>query len=136
MVERFVTYARATHQGPEFRLGSMTGPDLPEHSAAGILSWYSTIHLAPADLDAALDAFRRLLRPSGTLVIGFFDSDDEVAEFDHAVVTAHRWPVDVLARHLRRSGFTELERSRRRFPERPDRRYADIVARADPPDQA
>ena len=136
MVPEFVEHARAAHPGPGFRLGSMTELELPAHSVAGILSWYSTIHLAPSDLDVVLAGFRRLLRPSGTLVVGFFDSDDVVAAFDHAVVTAYRWPVDVFADRLRRSGFTEIERSRRRFPERPDRRYADIVARADPPDGA
>lgn len=130
MVERFVTYARATHQGPEFRLGSMTEVDVPEHSVAGILSWYSTIHLPPAELDRTLAGFRRLLRPSGVLVLGFFDSDDDVATFDHKVITAYRRPVDVVARRLAEAGFTERQRLRQQFPDRPDRLYAAVAARA------
>jgi hypothetical protein len=108
----------------------MTGLDVPGHSVAGILAWYSTIHLPPVELDLALAEFRRLLASSGTLVVGFFDSDDDVAGFDHKVVTAYRWPVDVFSRHLAGAGFTELQRLQHQVPGRPDRRYAAIAARA------
>jgi hypothetical protein len=67
---------------------------------------------------------------SGVLVIGFFDSDDDVAAFDHAVITAYRWPVEVFAERLAEAGFTEVERLRWQNPERPDRKYAAIAARA------
>lgn len=130
MVPEFVAHARATYPGPEFRLGSMTELDLPEHSVAGILAWYSTIHLPPAELDDVLAAIRRLLTPGGTLVAGFFDSEDGVVPFDHRVTTAHRWPAEVFAQRLVAAGFTELERRQRTAPERPDRRYAAIAARA------
>lgn len=130
VVPEFVEHARATHPGPSFRLGSMLAVDGPEHSVAGILAWYSTIHLPPDELDRALAGFRRLLQPAGALVVGFFDSDDDVAVFDHAVTTAYRRPVDTVARHLGAAGFTELERLRRQLPERPDRRYAAVAARA------
>ena len=130
IVPEFIAHARATHPGPEFQLGSMTELDLPAHSVAGILSWYSTIHLPPPELDRMIGLFRRLLRPSGVLVLGFFDSDDVVAAFDHTVVTAYRWPVDILSRHLTASGFTEMERLQHQLPDRPDRRYAAIAARA------
>jgi SAM-dependent methyltransferase len=130
LVPAFVDHARTTHPGPEFRLASMTEAGVPAASLAGLLTWYSTIHLPPADLAPVLVGFRRLLVPSGTLVIGFFDSDDEVAPFDHAVVTAYRWPADVLAAQLAGAGFTEVERRRWQSTERPDRRYAAIAARA------
>ena len=130
MVPEFIAHARATHPGPEFRLGLMTELDIPEHSVAGILSWYSTIHLPPAELDRVLVVFRRLLRSSGVLVVGFFDSDDDVATFDHKVVTAYRWPADVFSEHLAQAGFTEVQRVQHQVPERPDRRYAAIAARA------
>lgn len=130
MVPEFIAHARATYHGPAFQLGSMTEVDLPEHSVSGVLSWYSTIHLPPDELDRTLAEFRRLLQPSGVLVVGFFDSDDDVADFDHKVVTAYRWPVDVFAQHLAKAGFTELQRLRQQVPERPDRKYAAIAARA------
>jgi hypothetical protein len=47
--------------------------------------------------------------PAGTLVLGLFDGD-EVASFDHKVVTAYRWPLDELSERLTRAGFTEVER--------------------------
>ncbi|PRY18633.1 hypothetical protein CLV70_1479 [Pseudosporangium ferrugineum] len=108
----------------------MTDLGLPDHSVAGILSWYSTIHLPPPELDGVLTEFRRLLAPSGKLVIGFFDSDDEVAAFDHKVCTAYRWPADEFSARLTRTGFTELQRVQQQFPDRPDRKYAAIAARA------
>jgi SAM-dependent methyltransferase len=130
MVPEFIAHARATHPGPTFRLGSMTELDAPEHSLAGILAWYSTIHLPPAELDRMLAEFRRLLTPSGMLIAGFFDSDDTVAGFDHAVINAYRWPVDVFAERLAKAGFTEVQRLQQQFAERPDRKYAAIAALA------
>ncbi|MGC5052157.1 class I SAM-dependent methyltransferase [Micromonospora sp. DT48] len=129
LVPEFIDHARANVPGPVFQLGSMTELDVPDHTAAGILSWYSTIHLPPQELDDVLTEFRRMLKPSGRLVIGFFDSDDEVAAFDHKVLTAYRWPVDVFSAHLTRAGFTELQRLRHQFPDTPDRRYAAVAAR-------
>ena len=130
MVPEFIAHARATHPGPDFRLGSMTELDVPEHSVAGILAWYSTIHLPPAELDRVLAGFRRLLRSSGVLVVGFFDSDDGVGVFDHKVVAAYRWPAEVFAQHLAEAGFTEVQRLRKQSPDRPDRKFAAIAARA------
>ena len=130
MVPEFIAHARVAHPGPAFRLGSMTELDVPEGSVAGILAWYSTIHLPPAELDRVLAGFRRLLRASGVLVVGFFDSDDGVRVFDHKVVTAYRWPADVVAQHLSEAGFTEVQRLRKQSPDRPDRKFAAIAARA------
>ncbi len=130
IVPEFIAHAQANHPGPEFTLRSMTELDLPEHSVAGILAWYSTIHLPPTDLDRVLARFRRLLASAGMLVVGFFDSDDDVASFDHQVVTAFRWPVDVFAQHLTKAGFTEVQRLQRQSPDRPDRKYATVAARA------
>lgn len=130
LVPEFIAHARAQHPDVAFRLGSMTELDVPEHSVAGILSWYSTIHLPPPELDRALAEFRRLLAPGGVLAIGFFDSDDDVAAFDHKVTTAYRWPVDVFAEHLADAGFAEVQRLQQQRPDRPDRRYAAIAARA------
>ena len=129
MVPEFIAHARATHPGPEFQLGSMTELNVPEHSVAGILSWYSTIHLPPPELGRVLTGFRQILDSSGVLVVGFFDSHDDVVGFDHKVVTAYRWPADTLSEHLTKAGFTEVQRLQHQLPERPDRKYAAIAAR-------
>ncbi len=104
LVEDFLAHARRTYPGPEFRLGSLT--------------------------DVALAEFRRLLAHGGVLVLGFFDSDDGVAAFDHAVVTAYRWPADVMAARLAQAGFVEVQRVQHETVERPDRKYAAIAATA------
>ncbi len=77
-----------------------------------------------------LAGFRRLLRPSGTLVLGFFASDDGVTAFDHAVVTAYRWPADLLTQHLVEAGLAQVARIERQVADRPDRRYDTLAARA------
>jgi hypothetical protein len=90
----------------------MTGLGAADASVAGILAWYSLIHTPPPGLDGVLAEFRRVMAPGGTLVIGFFDGD-EVAAFDHKVVTAYRWPAGELSGRLARAGFTEVQRRRR-----------------------
>lgn len=126
LVPSFVEHARVAHPGPTYVLGSMLELDLPP--VAGVLSWYSTIHLPPASFDDALAAFARLLRAGGRLVLGFFDSEDEVAPFDHAIGPAWRWPVHVVAKRLAAQGFSVVERLQHQVPERPDRRYAAVAA--------
>lgn len=129
-VPEFIAHARASHPGPDFVLGSMAELELPDHSAAGILAWYSTIHLPPAELDRVLAGFHRLLASAGVLVVGFFGSDDGVAAFDHRVTTAYRWPVDVVSERLTAAGFAEVQRWQQRSPDRPDRTSAAVVAHA------
>jgi SAM-dependent methyltransferase len=112
MVPEFIAHAKAAHPAGKYQLGSIKSLDVENDSIAGILAWYSLIHLPPQDLDGVLAEFRRVMTPGGTLVVGFFDGD-EVATFDHKVVTAYRWPVDKLSERITRAGFTEVERQRR-----------------------
>ncbi|WP_088997666.1 class I SAM-dependent methyltransferase [Micromonospora echinaurantiaca] len=112
MVPEFIAHARAAHPHGRYQLGSMTSLDVEDDSIAGILAWFSLIHLPPQDLDGVLAEFRRVMTPAGTLVVGFFDGD-EVGAFDHKVVTAYRWPADEISERLARAGFTEVERQHR-----------------------
>jgi SAM-dependent methyltransferase len=112
VVPAFVAHAKAAHPDGRYHLGSMASLDADNRSVAGILAWYSLIHLPPQDLDGVLAEFRRVMAPAGMLVVGFVDGD-EVAAFDHKVVTAYRWPVDAFSERLARAGFTEVERRRR-----------------------
>jgi SAM-dependent methyltransferase len=111
-VPEFVDHARAAHPNVPYVLGSADRLPVPDRSVAGILAWYSLIHLPPHDLDGALSELRRAMVHGGTLVVGFFDGDEVVA-FEHKVVTAWYWPVDELCDRLRRAGFTEIERQQR-----------------------
>ncbi|MGR6317882.1 class I SAM-dependent methyltransferase [Micromonospora soli] len=109
LVPEFIAHAQATHPNGRYQLGSLENLAVADHSIAGILAWYSLIHLPPQDVDGVLAEFRRAMVPGGTLVLGLFVGD-EVAAFDHKVVTAYRWPVDEFSERLRRAGFTEVER--------------------------
>ena len=118
LVPEFIAHARAAHPGVEFELGSMESIDVADHSVAGILAWYSLIHLPPPELDGVLAEVRRAMAPGGTLVLGLVDATDaddadEVTAFDHKVVTAYRWPLDQLSERLTRAGFLEVDRLQR-----------------------
>jgi SAM-dependent methyltransferase len=121
LVPEFVDHARVTHPTGRYGLGSMDRLPVPDGSVAGILAWYSLIHRAPDELDGVLAELRRAMAPAGTLVVGFVDGD-EVAAFEHTVVTAYHWPVDAFAERLGRAGFTEIERRQRPGVAKPGRR--------------
>jgi ubiquinone/menaquinone biosynthesis C-methylase UbiE len=127
LVPEFIDHARVTHPDGRYELGSMHQLPVPDRSVAGILAWYSLIHLPPDDLDGVLAELRRAMAPAGTLVVGFFDGDEVVA-FEHKVVTAYYWPVDSFAERLRQAGFTEIERRQRPGVAEPGRRPPAAIA--------
>lgn len=112
VVPKFIDHARATYPDGRYELTSMRQLPFRDRSVAGILAWYSLIHVPPDELDGVLAELRRVVSPAGALVAGFFDGD-AVAPFDHKVTTAYFWPVDEFAARLQRAGFTEIERCRR-----------------------
>ncbi|MFD5620449.1 class I SAM-dependent methyltransferase [Streptomyces yangpuensis] len=106
-----IDFARAAHPGLRFRIGSMDALDLEDGALGGIVSWYSVIHVPPAELPAYFAEFRRVLAPGATLLLAFFEAGGgPVAAFDHKVTTAYRWPVDDLAEMAREAGFAEIGR--------------------------
>jgi len=128
LVPEFLDHARATHPDGRYALASMRRLPVPDGTVAGILAWYSLIHLLPDELEDVLAELRRATAPGATLVIGCFDGE-EVAAFDHKVVTAYRWPVDELSARLDRAGFTEVERRQRPGVDEAGRRpHAALVA--------
>jgi SAM-dependent methyltransferase len=70
-----VKVARACHPGLRFSKGSMLALDVPDAALAGVVSWYSIIHLPPEWLPEAFAEFFRILRPGGWLVIAFYVGD-------------------------------------------------------------
>ncbi len=112
LVPEFIEHARSTHPHGRYELGAMDELLAEDHSIAGILAWYSLIHLPPDALDAVLDEFRRVLLPTGAIVAGFFPGH-EITAFEHKVATAWFWPVDEFSERLRKAGFAEVERQQR-----------------------
>ena len=128
LVPEFIDHARRTYPAGRYELGSMRHLPVPDGALAGVLAWYSLIHLPPDDLGGVLAELRRVMAPAGTLVAGFFDGDEVVA-FEHKVVTAYYWPADAFAERLRQAGFTEVERRQRPGVAEPGRRpHAAIAA--------
>jgi ubiquinone/menaquinone biosynthesis C-methylase UbiE len=71
-----VEQARRRHPGLEFRVGQMTALDLPPGNAAGLVAWYSLIHVPPVEHPAVLTGFRRVLAPGGHLLLAFHAGDE------------------------------------------------------------
>lgn len=108
-VPEFIEHARRTHDASvDFRVGSLDALPLADGSVDGVLAWYSVIHHEPSRISVPLEEFRRVLTPGGGLLLGFFASA-VVEAFDHAVVTAYRWPVASLAALLDEAGLDVVE---------------------------
>jgi SAM-dependent methyltransferase len=70
-----VRWAARSNPGLDFRVGDLRSLDLPDASLAGIVAFYSVIHLEAAELDAAFREFRRVLMPRGVLLVSFHIGD-------------------------------------------------------------
>ncbi len=105
-----IDLARRDHPGPRFEVGSMTALDLADSAVAGLLAWYSLIHVPDAEVPAVLAGFRRVLRPGGPLLVGFHTGDGSRLKTEgyggHPMnVYVHRRPPDRVAGWLRDAGF-------------------------------
>lgn len=129
----FLQHARQAYPDITFQQGDLDELDFPSGSVGGVLAWFSVIHRPPESMATALGEFRRVLRtPGGRLLLGFF-SGRRREPFDHAVVTAYRWPVDDLCQELTDAGFTVLETHFRQL--RGERPAAAIIAGTEPDDR-
>lgn len=127
-VPAFVEHARAAHPTVRFDRGSLDALDDGADTYGGVLAWYSLIHHDPQGLAAALRELARVLRPGGRILVGFFVGA-VVEPFDHAVVTAYRWPADALADELRHAGFDVIETHTRTVADDGTRPHGAILAR-------
>ncbi|MEU4554067.1 class I SAM-dependent DNA methyltransferase [Micromonospora violae] len=106
-----VDVARRDHPGLRFEVGSMTDLDLADGSVAGVVAWYSLIHIPDDQIDAVFAHFRRVLRPGGPLLLGFHVGDETTLKTQgyggHPMnVHVHRRQPAQVAAWLRRHGFT------------------------------
>lgn len=108
LVPEFVERARTQYPHLVFDVGGFEALDAATGSLGGVLSWYSLIHHDPHEIRTPLAEFARVLQPGGGLLVGFVEGAT-VETFDHAVTTAHRWPVAELSQVLLEAGFEVLE---------------------------
>ncbi|NUR88573.1 MAG: class I SAM-dependent methyltransferase [Nonomuraea sp.] len=105
-----VEVARRDHPGLRFEVGSMTELDLADASLAGLVAWYSLIHVPDDAVATVLAHFRRVLRPGGPLLLGFHVGDEPrllTEGFGHPLkLCVHRRTHEQLAARLGEAGFT------------------------------
>jgi ubiquinone/menaquinone biosynthesis C-methylase UbiE len=108
-----IDVARRDHPDLRFEVGSMTDLDLPAVSVAGLLAWWSLIHIPDYEMPTVLGHFHRVLRPGGPLQLGFHVGDQSRLKTEgyggHPMqVHVHRRQPDQVATWLRDAGF-EME---------------------------
>lgn len=110
-----VAEARRRHPDLDFRVGTMTALDLPDASLAGLVAWYSIIHLPPDQRPVAFAEFARVLRPGGRLQLAF-QVGAQVVQIERGYghdglsLTAYRLDPEEIAGQLQDAGFTVLVR--------------------------
>ncbi len=93
-----------------FEVGTMTDLDLPDDSVAGVLAFWSVIHVPDAAVPGVFAQFWRVLRPGCPLLVGFHVGDETrhtgqgYSGRSIDVDSYHRRP-DEVARWLRGAGF-------------------------------
>ncbi|WP_435823553.1 class I SAM-dependent methyltransferase [Micromonospora echinofusca] len=66
-----IEVAQRDYPALRFEVGSMTDLGLDEASVAGLVAWYSLIHIPDDEVGPVLAHFRRVIRPGGPLLLGF-----------------------------------------------------------------
>jgi SAM-dependent methyltransferase len=72
-----IDLARRDHPGLRFEVGSMTDLALADCSVAGLLAWYSIIHIPDDQVPAVLAQLHRVLRPGGLALLAFHVGDED-----------------------------------------------------------
>jgi SAM-dependent methyltransferase len=125
---QMVAAARQAHPGLRFDVGSMLALDLPDSALAGLLAWYSIIHIPHERLPAVFAEFHRVLAPGGHILLAF-QVGDEPLHLTEALGRAisldfHRRRPDRVAELLTQAGLDVRARLVREpdhggdFPER------------------
>lgn len=106
-----IAIARRDHPDLRFEVGTMTDLDLADNSVAGIVAFWSVIHVPDDAMPGVCEEFRRVLRPQGRLLVGFHVGDETQHTSEGYtgrsinVDTHHRRPSRVRG-WLRDAGFT------------------------------
>jgi len=116
---RMVELARKLNPGIEFRQGNMASLDIEDGSLAGIVAFYSLIHLHRPQVVPVLQEFSRVLQPNGLLLLAFHQGQEvrHVQEWWGKQVELFGvfFERDEMEGYLREAGF-EIEESLVRSP--------------------
>jgi SAM-dependent methyltransferase len=106
-----IDVARRDHPDLRFEVGSMTDLDLADDSVAGLIAFWSLIHIPDDAVPTVFGHFRRALRPGGPLLLGFHVGDESRLKTQgyggHPMkVYVHRRQPGQVAAWLADAGFT------------------------------
>lgn len=71
-----IAIARRDYPHLRFEVGTMTDLDLEDASVTGIVAFWSVIHVPDDAVRGVFEEFRRVLRPRGSLLVGFHVGDE------------------------------------------------------------
>jgi SAM-dependent methyltransferase len=108
MIER----ARRLNPGIEFQQGDLLALNVADGTWAGLVSFYSIVHIPRGEIVRALRELKRVLRPGGLLLLAFHIGDDLIHRdelWGHEVkIDFLLFRPDEMAGYLRSAGF-EIE---------------------------
>jgi len=121
-----IEQARRINPQIEFRVGDMLALDQPDGSLAGIVAFYSIIHIPRARVVDALGEMLRVLQPGGVLLLAFHLGDEDLhldELWDEEVnMDAYFFERAEMEAYLRDVGF-EVEEVIERAPYPPEVEY-------------
>lgn len=104
--------ARQLNPGIPFEQGDMLALEVEDASWAGVIAFYSILHVPRPEVVAALRELKRALKPGGLLLIAFHIGDEVVHRdevWDQPVsIDFVMFQPEAMARYLRAAGF-EIE---------------------------
>ena len=73
---QMISIARRDYPHLRFEVGTMTDLDLADGSVAGVVAFWSVIHVPDDAVPGVFQEFRRVLQPRGLLLVGFHVGDE------------------------------------------------------------
>jgi SAM-dependent methyltransferase len=106
-----IAIARRDHPDLRFEVGTMTDLDLADESVAGMVAFWSVIHVPDHAMPGVFEQFSRVLRPEGPLLVGFHVGDETQHTSEGYTgrrinVDSHHRQPSKIAGWLRDAGFT------------------------------
>jgi SAM-dependent methyltransferase len=106
-----IALARRDHPDLRFDVGTMTALDLADRSVAGIVAFWSVIHVPDHAVPGVFEEFHRVLRPGSPVLIGFHVGDETRHSSEGYTgrpisVDSHRRRPSTISGWLRDAGFT------------------------------